>query len=272
MLGALTSEQQEMFSKNPRFLGLKFPDVSKPETLDKRYVGKMSKKALSLMNGLLNMNPADRLYGIKALMHPYFDDLRFKDNEFYKITEGENLDNLKPTDATRPIQSSQGPTEEVYKHTFEDKSKNFNFRAGVTAYSGFDSSSMKDIPMKRKPKKDSMKSKKMEAIYGRSLYDTKNASVTQFSDKSHTFGKPKYSNGSIKTKEVINVYGNSDMANTQYTSRNDEVNSQNSGSLLFNLSNTFQNTKKSVVYKGINNSKSIMLNGGINSKFDNLGS
>lgn len=30
-----------MFLRNPRFLGLKFPDMSRPETLEKRYVGKV---------------------------------------------------------------------------------------------------------------------------------------------------------------------------------------------------------------------------------------
>ena len=66
----------ESFNKNPRFIGLKFPDVSKPETLEKRYTGTMSNKALSLMIGLLKMNPADRLTGEEALRHHYFDDIR----------------------------------------------------------------------------------------------------------------------------------------------------------------------------------------------------
>lgn len=35
VLGPLTSEQQQSFQKNPRFLGMKFPDISKPETLQK---------------------------------------------------------------------------------------------------------------------------------------------------------------------------------------------------------------------------------------------
>jgi len=50
VLGALTHEQQESFNKNPRFLGLKFPaDVTKMENLEKKYTGKLSKNALSLM-------------------------------------------------------------------------------------------------------------------------------------------------------------------------------------------------------------------------------
>lgn len=66
----------ESFNKNPRFNGLRFPDVSKPETLEKRYTGKLSNKALSLMISLLKMNPADRLSGEEALRHTYFDDIR----------------------------------------------------------------------------------------------------------------------------------------------------------------------------------------------------
>lgn len=35
ILGNLNSEQHEAFLKNPRFLGMKFPELNKPETLDK---------------------------------------------------------------------------------------------------------------------------------------------------------------------------------------------------------------------------------------------
>lgn len=34
MLGPLTPGQQEIFLKNPRFLGMKFPEIGKPETLE----------------------------------------------------------------------------------------------------------------------------------------------------------------------------------------------------------------------------------------------
>lgn len=81
VLGSLTHDQMESFTKNPRFVGLKFPDVSKPETLDKKYCGKLSTKALSLMNGLLRMDPSERLTGEQALAHSYFDDIRELDVE-----------------------------------------------------------------------------------------------------------------------------------------------------------------------------------------------
>jgi cyclin-dependent kinase-like len=63
VLGPLTQEQKESFNKNPRFVGLKFPEIAKPETLEKKYTGKLSTNALSLMIGLLKMDPAERLTG-----------------------------------------------------------------------------------------------------------------------------------------------------------------------------------------------------------------
>ena len=76
VLGALTPDQKESFKKNQRFNGLKFPDISKPETLEKRYMSSLSKKAQSLMAGLLEMDPAKRMTGEQALQHPWFDDIR----------------------------------------------------------------------------------------------------------------------------------------------------------------------------------------------------
>ena len=75
VLGPLIAEQQEVFQKHPRFLGSKFPDFGKPETLEKKYLGKMSKKALSFMKALLKMDPKERLTASEALRHPYFEGL-----------------------------------------------------------------------------------------------------------------------------------------------------------------------------------------------------
>ena len=65
-----------MFDANPRFVGFKFPELSKPETIEKKYVGKMSSKALNLMAGMLSMVEDERLTAIECLAHPYFDGMR----------------------------------------------------------------------------------------------------------------------------------------------------------------------------------------------------
>ena len=69
----MTYDQQEKFAKNPRFIGFKFPDVTKPETLERKYVGKISQQGLNFMNGLLKMDPKDRLTAKEAIAHPFLD-------------------------------------------------------------------------------------------------------------------------------------------------------------------------------------------------------
>ena len=76
VLGPITKDQTEAFSRNPAFVGLKIPAIGTPETLDLKYFGKMSRQALSFMKGCLAMDPANRLTAEQAVAHPYFDDIR----------------------------------------------------------------------------------------------------------------------------------------------------------------------------------------------------
>jgi cyclin-dependent kinase-like len=59
----MTIRQMESFKTNPRFMGMHFPDLSKGETLAKRYMGKLSTKALDLLTKLLKMDPKERITG-----------------------------------------------------------------------------------------------------------------------------------------------------------------------------------------------------------------
>lgn len=47
--GSLSRDQHELFLRNPRFAGLKFPDMSRPETLERKYAGKLHPDALSFI-------------------------------------------------------------------------------------------------------------------------------------------------------------------------------------------------------------------------------
>jgi cyclin-dependent kinase-like len=78
-----------MFTQNPRFFGFKFPDVTKPETIEKKYAGKVSQEGLDLLQGLLKMDPKERLSAKQALMHPYFDGLRSAEEEQLILKERE---------------------------------------------------------------------------------------------------------------------------------------------------------------------------------------
>ena len=88
VMGKLPQQQQDLFDENPRFVGFKFPELSKPETIEKKYVGKMSSKALSLMSGMLLMEEGKRFTAIECLAHPYFDGLR--NDEIDNLIQGHN--------------------------------------------------------------------------------------------------------------------------------------------------------------------------------------
>ena len=55
--------------------------MTKPETIEKKYAGKLSKEGLELMNGLLIMDPKDRFSAKQALLHSFFDGLRTAEEE-----------------------------------------------------------------------------------------------------------------------------------------------------------------------------------------------
>ena len=40
---------------------MKFPEINKPETLERRYLGKLSAKALKFMKSIFKMDPKERL-------------------------------------------------------------------------------------------------------------------------------------------------------------------------------------------------------------------
>lgn len=62
---------------------MKFHEITKPETIEKRFQGKLSLKAISFLKGLLKMDPNKRMTAIEALEHPYFDGIR--DDQFYQF-------------------------------------------------------------------------------------------------------------------------------------------------------------------------------------------
>jgi cyclin-dependent kinase-like len=77
-------------------VGYKFPDtINKPESIEKRYVGKLSKKALNLMSGMLIMDPEDRYTAADCLGDPFFDSVR--EPEVEKLLANYKVSNAQHT-------------------------------------------------------------------------------------------------------------------------------------------------------------------------------
>ena len=90
VLGNLPEDQIELFYKNPLYSGNKLLDIQKPESLERRYMGKLPKNAISFMKGLLELNPKKRLGGEKVFAHPYLACFA----EDYKKSTMQNNNNI----------------------------------------------------------------------------------------------------------------------------------------------------------------------------------
>uniref|UniRef100_A0A665VZV0 Cyclin-dependent kinase-like 5 n=1 Tax=Echeneis naucrates TaxID=173247 RepID=A0A665VZV0_ECHNA len=76
VLGPLPPEQMKLFYNNPRFHGLRFPSVSHPQTLERRYLGIIGGGLLDLLKNLLLLNPTERFLTEQSLNHHTFQTLR----------------------------------------------------------------------------------------------------------------------------------------------------------------------------------------------------
>lgn len=96
LLGPLTLEQGDLFLRNPRFLGLKCPDMTRPETIQKKYVGVLSRKALAFMKPVLQMEPLDRASARACVSHPFFEDLQPREASNGPTPGGDVIPKRKP--------------------------------------------------------------------------------------------------------------------------------------------------------------------------------
>ena len=91
VLGNLPQNQVDMFYRNPLYNGKNLLDVDRPETLERRYIGKLPKIAINFMKGLLELDPNKRLNGKTVFSHPYFENY---------------MDNKKEVKTSPPVNSS----------------------------------------------------------------------------------------------------------------------------------------------------------------------
>ena len=95
VLGNIPEELVSMFYKNPIYEGKELLKVSKPETLERRYIGKLGPTAIDFMKGLLQLDPKKRLNSETVFKHKYFSCF-MKDNEekSKKIDDNSNKENI----------------------------------------------------------------------------------------------------------------------------------------------------------------------------------
>ena len=130
VLGNLTEEETEMFYNNPLFNGKNLLNVTKPETLQRRYMGKLSKVDISFMKGLLELDPKKRLNGKNVFSHPYFEVFEGKKINLIKKNSSHFLSsrsiNNVSIDEVKKNNHSKNKNNENNKKNTEQKDKGEN--------------------------------------------------------------------------------------------------------------------------------------------------
>uniref|UniRef100_A0A673M732 Cyclin-dependent kinase-like 5 n=1 Tax=Sinocyclocheilus rhinocerous TaxID=307959 RepID=A0A673M732_9TELE len=118
VLGPLPPEQMKLFYNNPRFAGLRFPSVSHPQTLDRRYLGIINGLMLDLMKNLLCLNPTERFLTEQCLNHPVFQGLRGPERPAAPSPTAPRSSKRKPYHGDNTIPSrSHGSKSSGHRHT-----------------------------------------------------------------------------------------------------------------------------------------------------------
>ena len=90
VLGNLPEELENMFSKNPIFEGKKLLHVSRPESLERRYLRKLGPTAIDFLKGLLQLDPKKRLNAETVFNHKYFANYKENEKDNYINNEDKN--------------------------------------------------------------------------------------------------------------------------------------------------------------------------------------
>ena len=123
VLGNLPEELVDMFYKNPIYDGKELLHVSKPETLEKRYITKLGPTAIDFMKGLLQMDPKKRLNGDTVFKHKYFSCFMKDEENNEKKKDNNKIENANNNTNKEKIEKDKNNKEIVIKENIESKEK-----------------------------------------------------------------------------------------------------------------------------------------------------
>ena len=106
VLGNLPDELVDMFYRNPIYEGKELIHVSKVESLERRYLGKLGPTAIDFMKGLLQLDPKKRLNSDTVFKHKYFACFMKDEKEKEKINNISNA-NIKENNQLKSEKSEK---------------------------------------------------------------------------------------------------------------------------------------------------------------------
>ena len=131
VLGNLPEELVNMFYKNPIYEGKELLHVSKPESLERRYMGKLGPTAIDFMKGLLQLDPKKRLNTETVFKHKYFACF-MKDEQKEKEKMNNNINNndkniIKDNNNTNTNSNQKVENKDNIKVNIGSKNEKVNF-------------------------------------------------------------------------------------------------------------------------------------------------
>ena len=94
VMGNLPESLVNMYYENPIYNGKELLKVNRPESLERRYMGKLGPSAIDFLKGLLQLDPKKRLNGDNVFKHKYFKCFMDMEENKY-LLEGKKENNIK---------------------------------------------------------------------------------------------------------------------------------------------------------------------------------
>jgi len=118
ILGNLPQELVNMFYENPIYNGKELLRVTnRPESLERRYMGKLGPTAIDFLKGLLNLDPNKRLNDETVFRHKYFACFLKEPENQYIVDFLEKNNNTAPNNNTNKYESITINKNDIIKKT-----------------------------------------------------------------------------------------------------------------------------------------------------------
>ena len=238
VLGNLPSDLENMFYSNEIYNGKDLLQVSRPESLERRYFGKLGPTAIDFMKGLLQLDPNKRLNDENIFKHKYFNCFMNEPENKYILDYLDKKNNSNNTNKNNKV---------------EAKVINNMTNINIINYNNYNSENenSNSVKQNKKKKMDSDGSKK-------SLIMTKNnTSSKQINDSNNKIiEQTQNSNKDINT--INNNTNSNPNSNTKKSLSVNKVNTNINKPIKFEnvtISNNFHNVKLVSLSQGKNNNK-----------------
>ena len=143
VLGNLPQDLVDMFYDNPLYNGKELLKVSRPESLERRYMGKLGPTAIDFLKGLLILDPNKRLNDDTVFKHNYFANFMKEPENKYILDLYERKNNTISNPRTSSnnlknhIKKEESNTEMDQKNTIQTKVINNTTNINIINYNNY---------------------------------------------------------------------------------------------------------------------------------------